>query len=70
MSAWDISNDAERISYRLDSVRSIIEILAERITEDTESSALWACAELLDLYARKVDELSDNAMQLHREEKK
>ena len=70
MSAWELSNEIEKISYRIDSVRSIIELVAASIIDETESSALWGCSEMLEIYADRLDALVNDAMDLHREEKK
>jgi hypothetical protein len=69
MGAWDLSNEIERVGYRLDSVKSIIELVAEKITDNIESSALYGAAEMIDLYIQKLELLSEEAMNLHRSEK-
>jgi hypothetical protein len=69
MGAWDLSNEIERVGYRLDSVKAIIELVAEKITDNIESSALYGAAEMIDLYIQKLELLSEEAMNLHRAEK-
>ena len=69
MDAWKLSSEIERVSFRLDSVKAIIEMVAERVIDNPESSALWGCAEILDVYIKQLEELSDKAMDIHRESK-
>jgi len=70
MDAWSLSNEIERVSFRLDSVKAIIEMVAERVIDNPESSALWGCAEILEVYIKQLEELSDKAMDIHKEAKK
>ena len=69
MNAWSLSNEIERVSFRLDSVKAIIEIVAERVMDNPESSALWGCSEMLEVYIKQLEELSDKAMDIHKEGK-
>lgn len=69
MSIWKLGNDIEAISFRIESIRSIIEVIAEGISDNHHSSALWGCAEMLDIYIEKLEELSSKAMELHMAEK-
>jgi len=69
MSYWDLANKVESISFRLDSVKAIIELVAERIIDNPESSALWGCAEMLEIYKERLETISNEAMDLHKETK-
>ena len=69
MDAWKLSSEIERISFRLDSVKAIIELVAERITDNPESSALWGCSEMLEVYMKQLEELSEEAMDMHKQSK-
>jgi len=70
MDSWNLANEIERISFRLDSVKAIIELVAEGVKEEGYSSPLWGCAEILDVYIKQLEELSEEAMDLHKEQKK
>jgi len=70
MDSWNLANEIERVSFRLDSVKAIIELVAEGVKEDGYSSPLWGCAEILEVYIKQLEELSDKAMDIHREGKK
>ena len=69
MSYWQLANEVEQISFRLDSIKSIIEMVAERVIENPESSALWGCSEMLEVYEEKLEALSEKALDMHRAEK-
>jgi hypothetical protein len=69
MDSWNLANEIERVSFRLDSVKAIIELVAERVADNPEGSALWGCAEILDVYIRQLEELSEKAMDIHRQSK-
>jgi len=66
---WELANEIEQISYRLESIKTIIEIIAERNSDNSESGALWGCSDMLQTYIRKLEQLSDDALHFHREEK-
>ena len=69
MSYWDLSNNIESISHRIESVKAIIELVAENIQDNAYSSPLWGCAEMLEIYIQKLEDLSADAMELHKIEK-
>ena len=68
MSYWEISNDIDVISYRVSSIKDVAEIVAERITTDPESGAIWGIAEMIGVMEEKLQKLSDTVMELHRAE--
>jgi len=69
MSYWDLANKIESVSFRIDSIKAIIELVAENVQDNSYSSPLWGCAEMLDVYIEKLETLSAEAMDLHKEEK-
>ena len=69
MSYWQLANDIESISFRLNSIKSIIEMVAEGVTDGHHSGALWACGEMLEVYSEKLEKLTNDAMELHKAEK-
>jgi hypothetical protein len=69
MSYWKLADDMESISFRLDSIRAIVELVAEGVPNGHHNSALWACSEMLEVYSKKLEDLSSNAMELHKAEK-
>jgi hypothetical protein len=69
MSYWDLANKIESVSFRIDSIKAIIELVAENVQDNSYSSPLWGCAEMLDVYIQKLEDLSEDAMELHKEAK-
>ena len=57
---WEKANEVSEIGYKVHSAAMIIELVAERITDNAESGALWAASELLqELSERLEDKVSD-----------
>ena len=69
MSYWNLSNKIESISYRIESIKSIIELVAENISDNAYSSPLWGCAEMLEIYTKQLEDLSAEAMEFNKIEK-
>jgi len=69
MSYWELANKIESISFRIDSIKAIIELVAENVQDNSYSSPLWGCAEMLDVYIEKLETLSAEAMEMHKESK-
>ena len=69
MSYWDLANKIESVSFRIDSIKAIIELVAENVQDNSYSSPLWGCAEMLDVYIQKLEDLSADAMEMHKESK-
>ena len=68
MSYWEISNDIDVISYKISSVRNVLELIAERIVDEPESGATWAASEMLEVLEGKLEDIAQKAMELHRAE--
>jgi len=69
MSYWELANKIESVSFRIDSIKAIIELVAENVQDNSYSSPLWGCAEMLDVYIQKLEDLSGDAMEFNRIEK-
>jgi len=67
LNLWELSCEIETVSYKLDSIKNVVEILAEREIHEPESGALWAVLEMLEVQTQKLEELAGEAMNLHRE---
>jgi len=67
MSLWDAANDIEELSYKLDSVRDAIELVAEGV-DSPYSGALWVVHSMLDDIQNKMCIQADKVMELHRAE--
>ena len=69
MSYWDLSNKIESISHRIESVKAIIELVAEGVQNNGYSSPLWGSADILGVYIEQLEDLSQEALDMHRTEK-
>lgn len=69
MSYWDLSNKIESISHRIESVKAIVELVAEGIQDNGYSSPLWGSADILGVYIEQLEKLSADALELHKIEK-
>jgi len=69
MSYWDLANKIESVGFRIESIKSIIELVAENVQDNSYSSPLWGCAEMLDVYIQKLEDLSADAMEFNKIEK-
>jgi hypothetical protein len=63
---WEASCAVEEIGYKISSIKSVVEILAERESSNLESAALWAVTEMLEVYEEKLSELSMRLMEAHK----
>jgi hypothetical protein len=69
MGYWELANNIESVSHRLESVKSIIELVAEGIKDNVYSSSLWGSADILGVYIKQLEELSQQTLDLYRVEK-
>jgi hypothetical protein len=69
MSTWDAANRIEEIGFKVHSVRCVVEMVAEAVSTDTESGALWAVAEMLEHLSDQLNDQSKVLMDLYRSEK-
>jgi hypothetical protein len=67
MSLWDKANKVSEVGYKVHSASMIVELVAEKISSDAESGALWAAAEILQEYSERLECLSSDLMQINRE---
>jgi hypothetical protein len=63
---WEKANQVSEVGYKIHSLAGIAELVAERITENTESGACWTIADLLKEYSDKLDRLSADIMALNK----
>jgi hypothetical protein len=64
---WEIACNIETLSYKIDSIASIVELVAEKTISEPESGALWAASEILRDLGEKVQTESQNLLDLRRE---
>lgn len=63
---WEKANKVSEIGYKIDSIAGIIELVAERLTDNAESGACWAAAEMIREYGERLEVLSAEIMSIQR----
>jgi hypothetical protein len=66
---WEKANRVSELGYKVHSASMIVELVAEKISSDAESGALWAASEILQEYSERLEDLSNDLMQINREQK-
>ena len=69
MSTWDAANRIEELGFKAHSIKCVVEVIAEAISEDHTSGALYAVSEMLENLSDKLDQESGRLMEMHRSEK-
>jgi phage gp29-like protein len=65
---WKKANEVSEISYKIHSAAMIVELVAERITDNAESGALWAASELLQELSERLEDKASDLMSVNREQ--
>lgn len=69
MSAWDAANRIEELGFKVYNIKCVVDVVAEAVTEDHTSGALWAVSEMLNNLTDKLDDEAKLLMDLHKSEK-
>lgn len=64
---WEKANKVGELGYKIHSAAMIVELVAERITNEAESGALWAATEILREYSERLEELVLDIMAINRD---
>lgn len=64
---WEKANQVSELGYKVHSASDIVELVAEKISSDAESGALWAAADLLKDLSDKIENLALDIMQINKE---
>jgi hypothetical protein len=65
---WEKANKVSEVGYKIHSAAMIVELVAERITDNAESGALWAATEILQEYSERLEIISSDLMGINREQ--
>ena len=63
---WEASNDIDSLCNKLECVKHIIELAAESNFEATQSGALWAASDLLQVHVETLERIGQRFMDEHR----
>jgi hypothetical protein len=69
MSTWDAANRVEELGFKAHSIKCVVEVIAEAISEDAASGALWAVSEMLEHLSDQLNDQSLYLMNLSKLEK-
>ena len=69
MSTWDAANKIEELGFKAHSIKCVVEVIAEAISADSESGALWAVAGMLEHLSDQLNDQSQLLMDLYKSEK-
>jgi deoxyhypusine synthase len=69
MSTWDAANRIEELGFKAHSIKCVVEIIAEAISEDHTSGALYAVSEMLENLSDKLNDEASLIMDLYKSEK-
>jgi acetyl-CoA carboxylase alpha subunit len=69
MSTWDAANRIEELGFKAHSIKCVVEVIAEAISEDHTSGALWAVSEMLENLSDKLDDECKKLIEMHKSEK-
>lgn len=65
---WEKANKVSELGYKVHSAAMVVELVAEKITDNAESGALWAASEWLVELSERFEELSADIMNLNRQQ--
>jgi hypothetical protein len=69
MSTWDAANRIEELGFKAHSIKCVVEVIAEAISEDHTSGALYAVSEMLENLSDKLNDESSKLIDLYKSEK-
>jgi hypothetical protein len=65
---YNISCSLDTIQYKLENVANTLEIIAEHISEDPNSGAIWCMRDVVSSLASELAVVSSNVLDYHYEE--
>jgi hypothetical protein len=69
MSTWDAANRIEELGFKAHSIKCVVDVIAEAISTDSESGALWAVSEMLEHLSDQLNDQSLLLLDLYKSEK-
>ena len=65
---WEKANKVSEMGYKVNSAANIVELVAESISDDINSGALWAEADLLKDLSDRIENLALDIMAIEHEQ--
>jgi hypothetical protein len=66
---WEKANEVAEVGYRVHNTAMIVELIAEKITDNAESGALWAVVDILTQHSERLELLSSELMAFNNKSK-
>ena len=66
---WEKANQVSEMGYKVHSAAMIVELVADRITDNAESGALWAATTILQEYSERLELLAGEIMKINQAQK-
>jgi hypothetical protein len=63
---WEKANQVSEVSYKLEGITSVAKLLGEAMSDDVNSGVAWTIAEMIEIYAEKLERLAEDIMALQR----
>ena len=65
---WEKANKVSEMGYKVNSAANIVELVAESISDDINSGALWAASDLLKDLSDRIENLALDIMAIEHEQ--
>jgi len=65
---YNISCSLDTIQYKLENVANTLEIIAEHVSEDPNSGAIWCMRDVVSSLASELEVVSSNLLDYHYDE--
>jgi hypothetical protein len=65
---WEKVNKISELGYKVNSAADIVELVAEKISSDPESGALYATADMLKDFSNKIEDVVSDIMVMNRDQ--
>lgn len=66
MSIWDAANRVEELGFKAHSIKCVVDVIAESISTNSESGALWAVSEMLEHLSDQLDDQARALIELNK----
>jgi len=68
MNLWDEANELDNIANQLSCLGNVLELLAEKMTENPESGTLWLCRDVCENLTDRLNDRVANILKIDRKQ--
>ena len=62
---WEKANQVSELSYRINGLANVAELLGEALTHDVNSGAAWTLADMMKHYSDQLEKLAEDLMAMN-----